>query len=179
LLNIPLKASFRYVHEPLSADEDVLPALGNQELVTELQSRILHSRGGAFLITGFRGVGKSTLVRKALDQIIAESSPSDQILPVWLSVARSTTTERLLFAIVRRVFETLSDSGALHRLPVATRHALIVAYMRTSLSFKETQSEARERSAGVDLGAGSGKGMRTVAEFVVPRGLLKTQFEEI
>jgi len=169
LLNIPLKASFRYVHEPLSADEDVLPPLGNQELVTELQSRILHSRGGAFLITGFRGVGKSTLVRKALDQIDAESPPSDQILPVWLSVARSTTTERLLFAIVRRVFETLSDSGALHRLPPTTRHALIVAYMRTSLSFKETQSEAHERSAGVDMGAGSGKGIRSVAEFVVPK----------
>ena len=147
----------------------MLPALGNQDLVTELQSRILHSRGGAFLITGFRGVGKSTLVRKALDQIIAESSPSDHILPVWLSVARSTTTERLLFAIVRRVFETLSDSGGLQRLPATTRHALIVAYMRTSLSFKETQSEAHERSTGVDLGPGSGKGIRSVAEFVVPK----------
>ena len=29
---------------------------------------------------------------------------------------------------------------------------LLVAYMRTSLSFKETQSEARERSAGLGLG---------------------------
>lgn len=169
LLDVPLKPSFRYVHEPLSWNEDVLPPLGNQTLITELQNRILHSRGGAFLITGFRGVGKSTLVRQALDQIVAQSVPSDLVLPVWLNVARSTTTERLLFAIVRRVFETLSDSGALQRLSPDTRHALIVAYMRTSLSFKETQSEARERSAGVELGAGSGRGVKSVAEFIVPK----------
>jgi serine/threonine-protein kinase len=169
LFDIPLKPSFRYVHEPLSWNEDVLPPLGNQGLIAELQNRILHSRGGAFLITGFRGVGKSTLVRQALDQIVSQSVPSDLVLPVWLNVARSTTTERLLFAIVRRVFETLNDSGALQRLSPDTRHALIVAYMRTSLSFKETQSEARERSAGVELGAGSGRSAKSLAEFVMPK----------
>ena len=129
-------------------------------LMAELQDRILHSRGGTFLVTGFRGVGKLTLIMRSLDEIVARNAPSDLILPVTLSVARSTTTERLLFTIVRRVFETLSDSGALERLPPQTRHALLVAYMRTSLSFKETQSEARERSAAMDLSIGRGRRLR-------------------
>jgi serine/threonine protein kinase len=168
-INIPLKKSFRYIHEPSGADEDAIESLGNDALISELKSRIIHSRGGTFLVTGFRGVGKSTLALRAMDEIVAHSAPTDIILPVTLSVARSTTTERLLFAIVRRVFEALSDSGALQRLPAETRHALLVAYMRTSLSFKETQSEARERSAGMDLSIGPGKAVKAVADFTLPK----------
>jgi serine/threonine-protein kinase len=169
MLNIQLKPSFRYVHEPSRAGEDALASLGNDGLIAELESRIQHSRGGTFLITGFRGVGKSTLVLRALDDIAARSTTSQIVLTVVLSVARATTTEKLLFAIVRRVFETLSDSGALERLPPQTRHALLVAYMRTSLAFKETQSEARERSAGLDLSVGPGRMVKAVADFAVPK----------
>jgi serine/threonine protein kinase len=168
-VSISLKRSFRYIHEPARAEDEVFASLGNDALMAQLEDRIQHSNGGTFLITGFRGVGKSTLVLRALDQIVARNSPSDLVLPVALSVARTTTTERLLFAIVRRIFEALSDSGVLERLPPQTRHALIVAYMRTSLAFKETQSEARERSAGVDLGIGPGKVMKAVADFAVPK----------
>jgi len=169
LLDVPLKPSFRYIHEPVSDNEVALPSLGDDSLLAELQNRILHSRGGTFLITGFRGVGKSTLVLRVRDQMVARSTSRDLILSVSLSVARSTTTERLLFAVVRRVFETLSDSGVLDKLPSDTRHALLVAYMRTSLSFKETQAEARERSAAMGLGAGSGKGIGTVSDLVTPK----------
>jgi serine/threonine protein kinase len=168
-LDVPLKPSFRYVHEPLRAGEDALPPLGNEMLMEELQGRILHSRGGAFLITGFRGVGKSTMVLRALDGIAARAASRDRVLAVTISVARATTTERLLFTIVRRVFETLNDSGALGQLPAQTRHALLVAYMRTSLSFKQTQSDARERSAGLDLSLGPGKAIKAVADFTVPK----------
>jgi serine/threonine protein kinase len=168
-LAIPLMPAFRYVHEPSRAGQDPLPSLGNEALMAELQSRILHSRGGTFLITGFRGVGKSTLILRTLDEIRARAQPSDLILPVQLSVARSTTTERLMFAIVRRVFETLSDSGALEQLPPATRHALLVAYMRTSLAFKETQADARERSAGLEMGLGPGKAVKALADFAAPK----------
>jgi hypothetical protein len=166
-LDVPLKETFRYVHEPTPGD-DIFPSLGNDGLVTDLASRIQHSRGGTFLVTGFRGVGKTTLVMRALDQLEAGPAPANRILSVSLSVARSTKTEQLLFAIVRRIFETLSDSGELERLPPQTRHALLVAYMRTSLSFKETQSDSRQASAGLNVGVGSGKLVKAVANIAVP-----------
>ena len=168
-LDVPLKPTFRYLHEPFRAQDDAMTSLGHDRLKTDLENRIRHSRGGTFLITGFRGVGKTTLVMRALDQLIDDSPAADLILPVTLSVARSTTTERLLFAIVRRIFETLSDSGMLERLPPPTRHALLVAYMRTSLSFKETQADSRERSAGIDLGLGPGKLVKAVADIAAPK----------
>jgi serine/threonine protein kinase len=168
-LDIPLKASFRYVHEPSRADDDALPSLGNDELIAELEKRLRHSRGGTFLITGFRGVGKSTLVMRALDELSTRSGPSDVVVPVALSVARSTTTERLLFAIVRRVFETLSDQGVLERLPSQTRHALLVSYMRTSLSYTETQTRSTQQSAGLNVGLGPGKLVKEVADIAGPQ----------
>jgi serine/threonine protein kinase len=168
-VSLPLKDSFRYIHEPARTGEDALASLGNDALISDLERRIRHSRGGTFLVTGFRGVGKSTLVLRALDDIVARCGPGEMVLPVALSVARATSTERLLFAIVRRVFETLSDSGALDQLPPETRHALLVAYMRTSLAFKETQSEARERSAGLELGVGPGRALKAVADIAVPK----------
>lgn len=168
-LDIPLKPTFRYVHEPSRASDDALVSLGNEALMAELESRIRHSRGGTFLITGFRGVGKTTLVMRALDDLVTRGGSADIILPVSLSVARSTTTERLLFAIVRRIFETLSDSGVLEKLAPQTRHALLVAYMRTSLSFKETQSKSSERSAGLDVGLGPGKLVKAVADIAAPK----------
>jgi serine/threonine protein kinase len=166
-LVIPLKETFRYIHEP-SPGEDVFASFGNNGLVTDLASRVRHSRGGTFLVTGFRGVGKTTLVMRALEQLNAGPGPGDRILSVSLSVARSTKTDQLLFAIVRRIFERLSDSGELEKLPPQTRHALLVAYMRTSLSFKETQSDSRQTSAGLNVGMGSGKLVKAVADIAVP-----------
>ncbi len=169
MLDAQLKPSFRYVHEPLSASEDALPELGSEQLKAELRSRLLHSRGGTFLITGFRGVGKTTLVKRTLDEIVAHSAPSELVLPVYISVARSTSTEKLLFAIVRRVFEALNDSGIFARLSPQVRNALLVAYMRTSLSFKQSQSEALQKSIGVELGPGSSRSMAAITDFVLPK----------
>lgn len=168
-LDIPLRESFRYVHEPSPASDDALPSLGNDELIAKLEKRLRHSRGGTFLITGFRGVGKSTLVMRAIDELGARGGSSDIVVPVSLSVARSTTTERLLFAVVRRIFETLSDERVLDRLPPQTRHALLVSYMRTSLSYKETQSKSTQQSAGLDVGLGPGKLVKAVANIAAPQ----------
>jgi serine/threonine protein kinase len=149
----PLRDGFRYVHEPLPHDETAIPLLGNERLIRELRERLTNSHGGTFLITGFRGVGKTTLVERALAELAAERSRDRRVVPVVLSVARPMATEKLLFAIVRRVFEELTEAGVLEMLPAATRQSLLLAYMRTSLSFKETRSDAWERAGNVELDA--------------------------
>ncbi|MET7710333.1 protein kinase [Micromonospora sp. NPDC005413] len=150
---MPLTTSFRFVHEPLQGDDDALPMLGNASLVEGLRSRIIHSHGGAFLITGFRGVGKTTLVLRALSEL-SQGDEDDLVVPVVLSVARSTDIDRLLFAVTRRVFESLHDRGLLSRLPADVQQSLLVAYMRTSLAFKQTRSEATERGINVEASNG-------------------------
>lgn len=150
-LDSPLREEFRYVHEPLRPGDTAIPLLGNEPLVQALKDRLANSMGGTFLITGFRGVGKSTLIEQAVAEITASHPRGRSVLSVVLSVARPLETERLLFAVVRRVFEELVDSGYLDDLPAGTRHQVMLAYMRTSLSFKQTRADATERTAGVEL----------------------------
>ncbi len=150
-LRVPIDESFKYVHHPFAAQEDGLPLLGNEEVVLAMVERILHSNGGAFLLTGFRGVGKTTVVLNALDHLRDELG-ADSVVPVFLNVARPKTSEELLFEVIRRLFEALVDGGVLGRLPADIQRQLILAYTRTSLSFTQTQGSATERSAGVGIG---------------------------
>lgn len=152
MLKLPLKTSFRYVHEPLTAREDAVPLLGNERLVEELVQRLRHSRGGTFLMTGFRGVGKSTVIARALEHL--GSAGDEVVVPITLNVARPMTPDQLLFAIVRRLYEALQDRRLLKRLDDGARRALELAHIRTSLGLKQTRSDASEKSGTLNIGLG-------------------------
>jgi serine/threonine-protein kinase len=65
-LSIPLNPGFRFLHEPQSSfSEDWF--IGRKDEVDELVRRLQHSDGGSFLITGYRGVGKTSFVNKVLN----------------------------------------------------------------------------------------------------------------
>ena len=154
-VRLRLDSAFEYVHEPLESDQSAVPFLGNTIAIEALKERIHHSRGGAFLVTGFRGVGKTTIIKRALRDLRAEAGAETKVLHVSLNVARPLSTEALLFEVVRRLFEELYDRGVLASLPDEVQRAVILAYTRTSLSFKETRASATERarSLGVSLEA--------------------------
>ncbi|MFF6990646.1 AAA family ATPase [Streptomyces sp. NPDC010273] len=148
---MPLHRQFRYIHEPLPAGDGAIPALGHEALVAALKERLTYSHGGAFLVSGFRGVGKSTLVLRALAETMGAWGGGDELLVVHLNVARAMTTDQLLFAVVRRIFESLDDRDLLARLPREVQRSLLLAYSRTSLSFTQTQSESSERATSLGL----------------------------
>ena len=145
VLHIDLPRDFHYVHEPISAADPFLPLLGREELIQAICARIRRSTGGAILLGGFRGAGKTTVVNHALEQL--KAAPGDrQYVTIQLNLARPIGTNDLLFAIVRRLFEELDDSGLLQRLPSDTRSAIILSYARTSMSLANKRSESRESS---------------------------------
>ncbi|WP_157986994.1 serine/threonine-protein kinase [Streptomyces atratus] len=164
VLHVPLHKEFRFIHEPLPVGDASIPVLGHDELVASLRERLTYSHGGAFLVTGFRGVGKTTLVMRALAQAASEptdgglgsGSDHDTLLVVYLSIARKMESNQLLFAVVRRIFETLDDRGLFPQLPPDVRESLLLAYTRTSLSFTQTQSEGSERGGTMGMGAQEG-----------------------
>jgi serine/threonine-protein kinase len=143
-----LAPTFRYVHDPLVRDDDGIPLLGNEEVIDKLRERILYSSGGAFLITGFRGVGKTTVIARAMD-VLREAVGDATVLPIRVNVARPRTVGELLFEIIRRVFETLDDERVLGLMSEDVQRELLLAYARTSLSFNESRSQATERVRGL------------------------------
>ena len=152
---IDLVDGFQYVHEPLLDDSGPIPFLGEQSAIAGLRDRIRNSRGGSFLVTGFRGAGKTTAVLRTLEQVEAMEPDTLDYLPVVLNVARPVGLDELLFEVVRRLFEALIDRGILDGLAPDVRDQLVLSYARTSLSFKETRSETNDRGATIGLDGGS------------------------
>jgi tRNA A-37 threonylcarbamoyl transferase component Bud32 len=148
---VPISADFQYVHEPLD-DDCVIPLLGNAALIRSIKDRIRRSQSGACLVTGFRGVGKTTLVRRAIKELSRELPRDTAMVSVWVTMARPMTTNELLFAIVRRVFEELGDQGLFARLPADVQDALMRSYTRTSFTVKETTRNDTERGVSVSVG---------------------------
>lgn len=149
---IALAEGFRYVHEPLVRDDAAIPFLAGRDVIESLKQRIRNSSGGAFLVTGFRGAGKTTVVLRTLLEVEDMEPETLDYLPVVLNVARPVTIDELLFEVVRRLFEALIDKKVLEHLAPDVRRSLVLAYARTSLSFKETRSQSTEVGASLALG---------------------------
>lgn len=153
-LTVTLAPGFQYVHEPLLTDDATVPFLAGREVIESLKRRIRNSTGGSFLVTGFRGAGKTTIVLRTLIEVEAMEPDTLDYLPVVLNVARPVTIDELLFEVVRRLFEALIDKKVLEHLAPDVRRSLVLAYARTSLSFKETRSKSTEVGASLGLGGG-------------------------
>ncbi len=147
----PLTADFQYLHGPLVVDEGGVELLGNRRIVRKLKERLIHSRGGSFLVTGFRGVGKTTIVLRALDELEAAGAAPVEFVPIVLNVARPMSVDQLLFEVMRRLFEALTDRGVLERLEPDIRQAMLLAYARTFFNLKETAAHSRETSQSFNV----------------------------
>ena len=112
--------------------------------------RIRHSRGGAFLLCGFRGVGKTSLVNRVLDDL--SSHPSDRtFLTLRLSLARPVEPIDLLYSISRCLHEELNANGILDRLPKYLSRRLWLGYLRTAASVAVSRSQTQEYTGSVAL----------------------------
>ena len=158
-IEFPLDPRFRLVHEPLRSGEHAWLTVGDQDVAAALAQRLQYSDGGSFLITGFRGVGKTTAAHEAV-RLYAEAIDREVIV-VELSLAQAPQRDQLLFEIVRRLYEALSDRGVLDRLTPEVRDVVSLAYARTSLAMKESRSHSEEHQQQLGVGGnvtvGSGR----------------------
>jgi serine/threonine protein kinase len=173
-IRVALDRAFQYTNEPLEHD-NVIPHLAHDELVEKLLRRVTHSKGGSLLVTGFRGVGKSTVVHRAL-ATLKERGGAEGVIPVRLNAARPMSGSDLLYAIVRRLHDELEDSGALERLDESTRARIELAYDRTSRSRKEMRSSGVERNRGLSL---SVPGLTSVAPSLSRKDLQSAGSEDV
>ncbi len=151
---IPLDPKFRYSQGPLPL-ESPIPLLSREELVTELARRVDRSAGGSVLITGFRGVGKTTVVDRALRRLRRLTGGQKVWVSVRINLARPRTTAELLFEIIRALYEQLEDDHQLDALDQEARRVLETAYQRTSRSLKETVSSSLEQNRGFGMSGGA------------------------
>jgi serine/threonine protein kinase len=148
---IPLQSSFRFAHEPTRPGNGTR-FRGRQDELRDLTLRILFSDGGAFLITGYRGVGKTSFVNEvlfrlsdALDWAAPQIGPH-RLVAVTLSLAKRTEPNELMHYVVRQLYNHLDDLGILKLLPSSARRDLARAYKRTSFAMSTKSSNGLDLS---------------------------------
>jgi len=154
----PLRPDFRYLHAPLRDELTATWTVGRAELAHTLADRIMLSRGGAFLVTGLRGVGKTTFVRLVIHLIetskqrYAASLGDFQLVDVWINLARPMEPAQLMHHFIRHLYLRLREMKILDRLESELRTNLGTAFMRTSFEIASRSLLSEERSRGAEVG---------------------------
>jgi eukaryotic-like serine/threonine-protein kinase len=154
---IPLPPDFRFAHEPLD-ETSRGQFVGREHELMALVDRMVHSRGGAILITGYRGVGKTSFVNQALAEF-EERSPGCRVVPVHLNLARPVTPLELMFLVLRCIYLELRQSGLWKELASDVMGELALSYNRTMMTIKETRSAVADLSFSAPEVAGAVAGV--------------------
>jgi len=78
-LHIPLP-NFKYFHKPSSEEEVFENFIGREEISEQLEEWLVNGDSGAYLVTGYRGMGKSSFVGKVLNRITRTNKTKPRIL---------------------------------------------------------------------------------------------------
>src|SRR5438128_4372387 len=112
--SVRLMSGFRFVHEPLATDQ-APRFVGRANELQTLAERVFFSTGGSFLITGYRGVGKTSFVNQVIARVrgiaerVAPTFGTVEIVDIYMSIARPLSASELMHHIVRRLYERLID----------------------------------------------------------------------
>lgn len=152
-ISVPLLQTFRFVHEPIGSSS-AARFIGRQSEMESLAERILFSEGGSFLVTGYRGVGKTSYVNqviKKLEEALPWAQPligKSELVNVYLNVARPVQPSEIMHHIIRQLHDRLVEKGIYQLLDRNLQDALTLAYHRTSVNMARKLAESSERSFG-------------------------------
>jgi serine/threonine protein kinase len=158
---VELPANFRYGHEPFRP-ESPRSFVGRSNEVDQLARRILFSDGGSYLITGYRGVGKTSFVNRVVGRTremlpaLRKRLGDVRVVDVHVSLARPLAPPELMHYIARHLYERLREMKLLEILPRDLRDEALLAYQRTSVTISTKAAQADERSFGVGDASVSG-----------------------
>lgn len=123
-----------------------------------LADRLMYSRGGAFLVTGFRGVGKTTFVHYALQLIRNQKTNyaglrgDFELLDVWINISRPLQPSQLMHLIIRHLYLRLKEAGLLASLDAELQDELETAFLRTSFEISSKSLDAEETNLKAEFG---------------------------
>jgi len=144
--------------------EECLQYLSNKELrhvivprkLPELETLVnyIGHVQGSYLITGYRGVGKTSFVNYALAQTyqqLIKQEPPCVLVPVFLNLGRSYDIGKLLRRTIRQLYRSLTETqlqigdttqSLYSQLPQELQAELNIAYLKTSAKVSEATTEA-------------------------------------
>lgn len=119
---IPLMG-FNGFHHASSTDskEEFEDFIGRESIIDKLKGWLYDARednrrhktkySGAYLITGFRGMGKSSFVHKAIHEIQTKKLTKKKYVPISINVGNDLLTSRELLYIICRLLNKSYDEN--------------------------------------------------------------------
>jgi serine/threonine-protein kinase len=152
---VRLRPDFHFIHEPVSGTDHFAGRAGELD---ELIMRLLFSTGGSFLVTGYRGVGKTSFVNHVVRTLKRALPWANQhlglthIADVYLSLARPVEPAALMHYIVRRLHDRLCELDLFRLLPHKMQADLVTAYRRTTFNMVTRTTRSTESTVGKETG---------------------------
>lgn len=144
---IPVNNNFVFSHEPIS-NRISMPMFVRETELDDIRVRIEYSTGGAFLITGFRGVGKTSFINQALHGLeYIENKRTTirgrtRVIPIYINLSRRMTPTEVMHHIIRQVYTDLNEKGIFTRFPSKFRKLVLTAYQRTAFSISYSKNKS-------------------------------------
>ncbi len=134
---------------PLTSLEDLTFYTRGEDDAKRLSYQILQGEG-VFLITGYRGVGKSTMINQALslcstfEQQQRDSQPW-HVVPVVVNLAKASSVTSVLRLCIRKLYNNLLKDESTKKLLTQEEHNdLISAYLRATYNVNLQRIESTE-----------------------------------
>jgi predicted Ser/Thr protein kinase len=136
---------FEYLHQPVGSGDVGENALlvGRDRILSAFTHRLHRSRGGAFLITGYRGVGKTSFTLQLIDRLRRriETKGTGRLVDVYLTFARPMKPLEVLYHVLRSLYARLVELRILTQLEPDLQADLGLALRRTACSISQESSE--------------------------------------
>jgi hypothetical protein len=135
--------------EPLDAD-GARHFVGRSAELNTMARQVASARGGSFLITGYRGIGKTSFVNQLVALVTQdlERAHGPTLVVVRVEVPTRLEPAQLMHRILTRLAAELEARNIEERLPAKLRNTIAGAMRRTKFDVKETSG--RESETGVD-----------------------------
>jgi len=134
---------------PLSTKDDLSFYVRGKADANRLSYQILQGEG-VFLITGYRGVGKTTMINQALAICsILERQQQDSrpwhVVPIFVNLAKASGITNVLRLCIRKLYNNLiSDDSTKKLLTQEERNQLLYAYLRATYNVNLQQVDNAE-----------------------------------
>src|SRR5262245_22848315 len=163
---IPLISSFRYQHEPIGLN-GAARFVGRQNEIDALAERILFSDGGSVLVTGYRGVGKTSFIHQVVRKL-KEALPWAQgilgemkIVDIYINLSRPVLPVQLVHHIIRRLHDSLVEKQLFQLLDPDLKKIITQAYRRTSVNMTRNMTAQQGRGNSQENRVKGSKGAKS------------------
>lgn len=161
---IPLKQTFRFNPQPLRPTQDS-PLIGRDDDVQKIITRLLYSDGGAYLIAGYRGVGKTSYINKVIGDILdyynrqRTKEQHTELISVRINLPKAVSPSELMYLIIRGLYRKLLEANILDFMETSTKQELTLAEQRISSNLEQKVSDSRNLEFGGGFGQPSNIGV--------------------